>query len=83
MPTALIADDEPHLATYLQSALAASWPELQIVAVARNGVEAAERIAQLEPDLAFLGHQDARVDGAGGRPGHRRHDPRRLRDGLR
>ena len=52
--TALIADDEPHLVTALQAQLATLWPELQIVAVARNGLEAAERIAALRPDLAFL-----------------------------
>ena len=45
MPTALIADDEPHLASYLRDALARAWPELEIVHVARNGAEAAERIA--------------------------------------
>ena len=54
MTTALIADDEPHLARHLQDQLAKLWPELQIVHVARNGVEAAERIAALQPDLAFL-----------------------------
>jgi len=54
MTTALIADDEPHLATYLQSLLAKAWPELQVVAVAKNGIEAAERIAALQPDVAFL-----------------------------
>lgn len=53
-PTALIADDEPHLARALAEQLARLWPELQIVHVARNGVEAAERIAALRPDLAFL-----------------------------
>jgi len=53
-PTALIADDEPHLAAYLRELLGKAWPALAIVAVARNGVEAAERIAALEPDLAFL-----------------------------
>lgn len=53
MTTVLIADDEPHLARALQAQLAA-WPELQVVAVARNGLEAAERIAALKPDLAFL-----------------------------
>jgi DNA-binding LytR/AlgR family response regulator len=53
-PTALIADDEPHLAAYLRELLKKAWPELAIVAVARNGVEAAERIAALDPDLAFL-----------------------------
>lgn len=54
MTRALIADDEPHLAQYLRDQLLALWPELEIVHVARNGVEAAERIAALEPDLAFL-----------------------------
>ena len=53
-PTALIADDEPHLAQYLKAQLAQAWPELQIVRVAANGVEAAEAIAELEPDIAFL-----------------------------
>jgi len=52
--TALIADDEPHLAQYLKSQLAQLWPELQIVKVAANGVEAAQVLAELEPDLAFL-----------------------------
>ncbi|CAM3834970.1 LytR/AlgR family response regulator transcription factor [Roseateles saccharophilus] len=54
MTTALIADDEPHLVQYLKAQLAQAWPELQIVRTAANGVEAAEAIAALEPDLAFL-----------------------------
>ena len=54
MTTALIADDEPHLAQYLKTQLAQAWPELDIVKVAANGVEAAEAIADLEPDVAFL-----------------------------
>lgn len=54
MPTALIADDEPHLANHLRELLHAAWPALQTVHVARNGVEAAERIAALQPDVAFL-----------------------------
>ncbi len=54
MTTCLIADDEPHLVKALQTQLAALWPELVIVATARNGIEAAERIAALQPDLAFL-----------------------------
>lgn len=60
---ALIADDEPHLARTLQVELAALWPQLQVVAVARNGVEAAERIAALQPELAFL---DIRMPGLTG-----------------
>jgi DNA-binding LytR/AlgR family response regulator len=54
MTRALIADDEPHLALYLKEQLELLWPELEIVHVARNGVEAAARIEELEPDLAFL-----------------------------
>ena len=54
MTRALIADDETHLATYLRDQLLKLWPELEIVAIARNGLEAAERIAALQPDLAFL-----------------------------
>jgi len=53
-PTALIADDEPHLAAYLRELLKKAWPALDIVAVARNGVEAAAQVAALDPDLAFL-----------------------------
>lgn len=54
MTTALIADDEPHLAQHLREQLHALWPALQVVHVARHGVEAAERIAALQPDIAFL-----------------------------
>jgi DNA-binding LytR/AlgR family response regulator len=63
MPTALIADDEPHLAAYLRDTLARVWPELVVLHVARNGVEAAERIAALRPDFAFL---DIRMPGLTG-----------------
>lgn len=51
---ALIADDEPHLSRFLQEQLTALWPELEIVHVARSGTDAAEKIAELEPDVAFL-----------------------------
>ena len=54
MTTAILADDEPHLARALATALARLWPELELLHVARNGVEAAERISALRPDLAFL-----------------------------
>lgn len=52
--TALVADDEPHLARALVTELQRLWPALQVVHVARQGEEAAERIAALQPDLAFL-----------------------------
>ena len=54
MTHALIADDETHLAHYLRDQLAKLWPELEIVAIARNGLEAATQIAELQPDIAFL-----------------------------
>jgi DNA-binding LytR/AlgR family response regulator len=54
MTTALIADDEPHLALYLKDQLKKLWPELEVVHIAKNGIEAAEKITQLQPDLAFL-----------------------------
>jgi DNA-binding LytR/AlgR family response regulator len=53
-PRAVIADDEPHLAQALQRELATQWPELEVVALARNGLEAAEAIAAHAPDVAFL-----------------------------
>jgi DNA-binding LytR/AlgR family response regulator len=52
--TALIADDEPHLARALATALATLWPALQLLPPARNGIEAADRIAAEQPDIAFL-----------------------------
>lgn len=75
MTTALLADDEPHLARALAKDLAALWPELQIVHVARHGLEAAERIAALQPDLAFLDIQMPGLTGlevAQGIEGHTR-----------
>lgn len=62
-PTALVADDETHLARYLVELLRQAWPELQVVAQARNGLEAAEAVARLQPDVAFL---DIRMPGLTG-----------------
>jgi len=53
-PTALIADDEPLLRERLRSHLARLWPELQIVAEARNGREAVELFDQHLPGVVFL-----------------------------
>ncbi len=52
--TAIIADDEPRLAQYLQERLAILWPELEIVGIAGNGPEAQALIAREAPDIAFL-----------------------------
>jgi len=53
-PTALIADDEPLLRDALARMLAQAWPELQIVAQARNGREAVESFDAQQPQICFL-----------------------------
>jgi DNA-binding LytR/AlgR family response regulator len=63
MPTALIADDEPNLAAELASRLAKYWPELEIVAMPRNGVEALAELNAKQPDYAFLDIRMPGVDG--------------------
>ncbi len=51
---ALIADDEPLLREQLQVHLARQWPELQVVAQARNGREAVELFELHRPAIVFL-----------------------------
>src|SRR5512135_371057 len=63
MPRAIIADDERLLREQLRTRLAEVWPELEIVAEARNGQEAIDAIRELKPDLAFL---DIRMPGMTG-----------------
>lgn len=53
-PTALIADDEPLLRDSLARGLAEAWPELEVVALARNGREALEQFELMAPDIVFL-----------------------------
>ncbi len=52
--TALIADDEPLLRDALRRQLAIAWPELEIVAEARNGREAVRLFDERHPDICFL-----------------------------
>ena len=52
--TALIADDEPLLREALRRQLADVWPELEIVAEARNGREAMRLFDERHPDICFL-----------------------------
>ncbi len=63
MTTALIADDEPQLAQHLRELLQQLWPALEVTAIARHGLEAAQLIAEHAPDLAFL---DIRMPGLTG-----------------
>jgi DNA-binding LytR/AlgR family response regulator len=62
-PTAIIADDEPLLRDELAALLAQAWPELEVVAQARNGREAVARRAELRPDICFL---DVQMPGLSG-----------------
>lgn len=63
MTTALIADDERLLREQLQARLQESWPDLQIVGMARDGLEAVQLAEALRPDLVFL---DIRMPGLTG-----------------
>jgi DNA-binding LytR/AlgR family response regulator len=63
MATAIIADDEPRLAEDLAMRLCALWPQLEILAVAPNGIAAISVIAQHRPEFAFL---DIRMPGLDG-----------------
>lgn len=63
MTTALIADDERLLREQLRARLGEVWPELEIVAEAKNGAEAVALTEQHRPDIVFL---DIRMPGMTG-----------------
>ncbi|MEO8278143.1 MAG: LytTR family DNA-binding domain-containing protein [Ideonella sp.] len=63
MTTALIADDERLMREQIRARLADVWPELEIIAEARNGLEAVAMTAQHHPDIVFL---DIRMPGLTG-----------------
>jgi DNA-binding LytR/AlgR family response regulator len=60
---ALIADDERLLREQLQSRLKQVWPELEIIGMARDGLEAVRMADELRPDIMFL---DIRMPGQTG-----------------
>ena len=62
-PRAVIADDERLMREQLRARLAEAWPDLQIVAEARNGLEAVELVDQHRPEIVFL---DIRMPGLTG-----------------
>jgi DNA-binding LytR/AlgR family response regulator len=70
---ALIADDELHLAEHLRARLRLLWPELEILPLAANGVDALRAINEEQPDVAFL---DIRMPGLSGIELARRIDTR-------
>ena len=60
---ALIADDERLMREQLRARLAEVWPDLEIVAEAKNGLEAVALTEQHHPDIVFL---DIRMPGLTG-----------------
>lgn len=63
MSTVLIADDEPQLANDLAKRLQRCWSDVQIVAIAQNGLQALAEMKRLNPQYAFL---DIRMPGLSG-----------------
>jgi DNA-binding LytR/AlgR family response regulator len=61
--TAVIADDERLLREQLRARLAEVWPDLEIVAEAKNGAEAVALVEAHHPDVVFL---DIRMPGMTG-----------------
>jgi DNA-binding LytR/AlgR family response regulator len=62
-PRAVLADDERLMREQLRARLAETWPELQLVAEAKNGSEAVSLVAEHRPDIVFL---DIRMPGLTG-----------------
>ncbi len=60
---AVLADDERLMREQLRARLAEVWPALQLVAEAKNGLEAVALVAEHRPDVVFL---DIRMPGLTG-----------------
>ena len=63
MPRAVIADDERLMREQLRTRLHQVWPDLEIVAEAKNGLEAVQAVSVHQPDVIFL---DIRMPGLTG-----------------
>lgn len=62
-PRAVLADDERLMRDQLRARLTEVWPELDIVAEAKNGLEAVALVDEHRPDIVFL---DIRMPGLTG-----------------
>ena len=63
MTTALIAEDEPLMQQRLSAAVKSVWPELEVVHLAKNGIDALKLWHAHKPDILFL---DIRMPGKTG-----------------
>ena len=62
-PRAVLADDERLMREQLRARLAEVWPALEVVAEAKNGLEAVAAVQEHRPDIVFL---DIRMPGLNG-----------------
>jgi len=62
-PRAVIADDERLMREQMRARLTEVWPDLDVVAEAKNGLEAVQAVREHEPDIVFL---DIRMPGLTG-----------------
>jgi DNA-binding LytR/AlgR family response regulator len=62
-PTALIAEDEPHLALALKHELERIWPELHVLSIVGDGISAVKQALAFKPDILFF---DIRMPGLNG-----------------
>ena len=62
-PRAVIADDERLMRDQLRTKLNQVWPELEIVAEAKNGLEAVQAVKDHQPDVIFLDIRMPDMDG--------------------
>jgi DNA-binding LytR/AlgR family response regulator len=60
---AIIAEDEPVLRSGMKRLLAGVWPELAVVGVASDGLQALQLLERLQPDVLFL---DIQMPGCSG-----------------
>jgi DNA-binding LytR/AlgR family response regulator len=60
---AVLADDERLMREQMRARLAEVWPDLELVAEAKNGLEAVAAVRQHQPDIVFL---DIRMPGLTG-----------------
>lgn len=63
MVDAIVAEDEELLRSALVALLGEVWPQLRIIAECEDGASALERLAEHQPDVAFL---DIRMPGLSG-----------------
>ena len=63
MLKAIIIDDEPYCCEILEAMLEAECPDINVVNISNNGIEALKAIKQLSPDIVFLDVEMPKMNG--------------------